>query len=70
MGRQLSFWIKERHNPQLGTYYVAMGQMTVRAANRYVRITLYGDNIMHCFKSREEYDERLKGLRQSGAQVQ
>lgn len=63
------YWIKERHNPQLGTYYVGMGQLSKAAAKRY-EAPLYGDNVMHRFDSEADYNKRLAALRQSGASVQ
>jgi len=40
------FWLKQRHNPQLGTYWVKCGQLSVREAKSQER-TLYGQNAMH-----------------------
>lgn len=64
------FWIKERDNPQLGTYYVAMGQISVKEAQKYERKSLYGSNIMHRFVSKEAYEKRLSELKAKGERVQ
>jgi len=63
------YWIKERGNPQLGTYYVAMGQMPTREAKKY-EDALYGMNIMHRFKTRTDYESRIDELRSQGEKVQ
>lgn len=63
------WWIKERYNPQLGTYYVGMGRMSKTAARR-AENPLYGSNIMHCFDSQDAYDVRLRDLREAGERVQ
>lgn len=55
------YYIKERHNPQTGTYYVACGQMTSKDARDAAR-PLYGSNVMHGFNSKEEYDAECKRL--------
>jgi hypothetical protein len=62
------YWIKERHNPQLGVYYVAMGQMSAAAAKR-CEDTLYGDNYMHPFDSGQEYQTELARLIGEGNRV-
>lgn len=56
------FYIKERHNPQLGTYYVACGQMTKKEAKSY-EDTRYGTNVMHGYDTAEEYEKALADLR-------
>jgi len=53
-----SWWIKERHNPQLGVYYTGLGNLSVKEALKH-ESTLYGDNLLHRFKSRKDYEERL-----------
>jgi hypothetical protein len=40
MAKQLKYWLKERYNPQLGTYWVKQGQMT--AANAKLKKALEG----------------------------
>lgn len=51
------FWIKERENPQLGTYFVAMGQISMKTAHAYETGTLYGFNTMHRFATKEAYEK-------------
>lgn len=62
------FYIKERHNPQLGTYYTACGQMTAKEAKSYVP-SLYGHNFMHSYDSDEEYQEAIRKLKAEGHEV-
>ena len=69
MAKTLLWWIKERHNPQLGVYYVAYGQMTKAAAKRYDD-SLYGDNYMLSFPTEEAYNAKLAELREKGEKVQ
>mgnify|MGYP001588453133 FL=1 len=64
------FWIKERHNPQLGVYFVAMGQITTKDARNYETRSSYGDNYMHRFTSKEVYEKRLAELKAKGERVQ
>ena len=67
--RQHPYWIKERYNPQLGTYYVAYGQMRVSDAKR-MEDALYGSNRMLRFATRDAYKSKLAELRKAGEQVQ
>lgn len=64
----MKFWIKERENPQLGTYYVPCGQLSAREAKRKEN-SLYGMNIMHGFDTEAEYNARLAKLRANGENV-
>jgi hypothetical protein len=60
------FWIKERHNPQLGIYYAGYGQISVKEAEAMGN-AIYGYNIMHRYSTAEEYKialekfKRIKG---------
>lgn len=63
------FYIKQRHNPQLGTYYVACGRLSKREAKAKER-SLFGDNTMLGFDTGEEYLEMLSSLRAAGEHVQ
>ena len=63
------WWIKERHNPQIGTYYVACGQLSLRDARRYEK-PLYGDNVMLRFSTEAAYREKLAALTKAGERVQ
>ena len=70
MAAPRKWWIRQRRNPQLGTYYVACGQMSQTAANKCERSTLYGSNAMRSYDTEEEYQSRLRELRDSGEDVQ
>lgn len=59
MKRTQPFWIRERHNPQLGVYYTAMGQMPERKAKRHER-PVYGENRMLRFDSEADYKQGLE----------
>lgn len=66
--KTLKWWIKERHNPQSGTYYVACGQMT-KAYVRRMENTLYGENVMHSFDTEAAYTARLNELKSKRGRV-
>ena len=68
MAKKLKYWIKERDNPQLGTFYVGCGQMTKKNAKASEN-ALYGNNVMIECGSEEEYRSRLDELKQSGERV-
>lgn len=53
------YWIKERHNPQTGVYYIKCGRLSVTEAKRKEK-SLYGDNIMLRFDSEKEYMEACR----------
>ncbi len=63
-----SFWIKERYNPQLGTYYIPCGQLSKTAAKKHER-ALYGDNTMHEYRTESEYKQAIDGLKSGGQNV-
>jgi len=65
---KMKWWIKERYNPQIGTYFVACGQLSKTAARMKER-SLYGDNNMHSFETEEAYTKRLEHLRATGERV-
>ncbi len=67
--KQLKYWLKERFNPQLGTYWVKRGQMTATAAKRCEK-SVYGDNRMHSFDTEAEYLAQIAKLEKSGVSVQ
>ncbi len=56
------FYIKERHNPQLGVYYTAMGQMTKKEAKAAEK-SIYGTNYMLPFDTEEDYKKKLVELK-------
>lgn len=41
----MKYYIKERHNPQLGVYYVALGQLSKKEVGRKERAS-YGMNVV------------------------
>ena len=59
------FWIKERHNPQLGVYWVTCGQMKISEAKKYEKSS-YGNNYMHKFKTEEEYKAKITEIISDG----
>lgn len=63
------WWIKERHNPQLGVYYVAVGPLSVKDAKAMERPG-YGSNYMLRFDSAREYEAKLRQLCNDGHKVQ
>jgi hypothetical protein len=68
--RKLSFWIKERHNPQFDKpYYVAEGQLTKKASRAKESTSLYGYNRMLEYKTAEEYNKALEQFLNSGCIV-
>jgi hypothetical protein len=58
---KLKWWIKERHNPQIGVYYVGLGQLSEKEAKRY-KCNAYGTNTLLSFESEEEYLAKLQQL--------
>jgi hypothetical protein len=62
------FWIKERYNPQLGTYYVPYGQRS-KAYARKCENSLYGSALMRPFNTSEEYRARIAELIAEGLSV-
>lgn len=62
------FWIKKRHNPQLGTYFVACGRMSLAEA-RGQEYALYGSNEMLRLDTEAEYLDKLEELRAAGEEV-
>jgi hypothetical protein len=63
------WWLKERHNPQLGVYWSCYGNISVAEAKRYEQ-PLYGTNYMHRFSSEEEYNRKIEELIKAGEKVQ
>ena len=64
-----SYYIKERHNPQLeNPYYSACGQLSKREAMKKER-SLYGFNKMLEYKSLEDYNKAIEKLRAKGFTV-
>lgn len=63
------YWIKERHNPQQGPYYVACGNTYSVKNAKKIETPLYGDNIMHKFNSEQEYNNEIERLKKAGERV-
>lgn len=59
------YYIKERDNPQLGTYYVAVGKMSKKEAKKS-ESSLYGTNTMHAYDTLEEYTKAIEELEKEG----
>jgi hypothetical protein len=68
MSKPKYYWIKERHNPQLGTYYVLCGQLTVKEAKLRER-SIYGSNAMHKYATEKEYDDAVDLIMERGERV-
>lgn len=63
------FWIKERENPQIGTYFVRMGPMSIRAAKKYEN-PIYGNSIMHSYDDEASYNLEIQRLKKAREIVQ
>jgi hypothetical protein len=63
------WWIKERDNPQLGTYWVACGQLSKTDAMK-MESCLYGMNFMHRFDTEADYEGKLAELKKRKERVQ
>jgi hypothetical protein len=59
------YYIKERNNPQLGTYYVAMGNMSKKYAKKH-ESPLYGNNRMIGFKDKDTYIKAIEKMKNEG----
>lgn len=62
------FYIKERHNPQLGVYYSPLGQLSKAKAKRH-EVSLYGTNYVHAFETEADYTAEVNRLKQAGEDV-
>lgn len=70
MDKKLSYWIKERHNPQFDKpYYSACGQLTYSKARRMQEGALYGHNVMLEYKTEAEYNAALEKFQADGFTV-
>ena len=63
------FYIKERHNPQIGVYYVLMGQLSKDEAKANEN-SIYGHNVVLSFSTEKLYNDRIEQLRKEGARIQ
>jgi len=55
----MKYYIKERHNPQTGVYYIACGKLFKKEANK-MENSLYGFNIMIPFDTEQAYKGAIK----------
>jgi len=67
--KNLKYYIKERYNPQLGTYYVRCGQLTKKDAKAMEK-SLYGDNFMMEFSCEKEYENKIAELKRNKKSIQ
>lgn len=65
----MKYLITERHNPQLGVYYVKRGRVSNREAARKDR-SIYGSNFKHVFATEQEYIAEIDRLITEGARIQ
>lgn len=65
----MKYWIKERNNPQLETYYIACGRMTKRDAKK-LENAKYGYNTMHSYETKEDYQMKIASLKSFGFSVE
>ena len=63
------YYLRERYNPQLGTYWIRAGQLSKAAAKRW-ESTAYGENTMHGFETESEYEAKIAKLESDGEKVQ
>jgi hypothetical protein len=69
MNKRLSYWIKERHNPQFDNpYYSACGQLTKKEAKKKEG-SLYGFNVMLEYKTEDEYSKAIEQFKSDGFSV-
>jgi len=59
--KKMAWCIKERYNPQLGTRYSALGQISKKDIREWER-PLYGSNIILQFATSEEYLDKCVEL--------
>ena len=64
----MKYYIKQRDNPQTGTYYVPMGKMPSKEAKKY-KATSYGYNYMLSFKTESEYLSKIAELQANREKV-
>lgn len=64
----MKYWIKERHNTQLGIYYIACGKLAAKEAKK-MNHTAYGQNVMLGFDTKKEYETKIAQLVKNGHSV-
>ena len=65
---KMKWYLMERDNPQLGTYWVKKGPFT-RADAPGKSKSVYGGSTYHVFDTEEEYDAKIAELKASGERV-
>ena len=65
----MKYYIKERHNPQLGVYYKAEGKLS-KKRSKEKEGSLYGHNFMFEYDTEEEYEQAIRTLKERGERVQ
>ncbi len=69
MKKPLYFWIKDKRNPPLKTYFRVMGQLTKAHARKLEAIHFMGDNIMLPFKTEAAMNKFLAAKKAEGFSV-
>ncbi len=64
----MKWCIKQRSNPQHGTYYVAEGKLSNRDATRRIK-SIYGSSERMVFDTEEEYEAAIYKLKADGHSV-
>ena len=62
------YWINERHNPQIGIYYIAYGRISTAEAKKKEQ-SIYGQNYLHKFNTKKEYLFKIKEIEQTGVRI-
>lgn len=64
------YWIKQRCNPQIGTYHIAQGQRPVKDVRADEKGgSLYGSNVYLRFDSKEAYEAKIEALKAAGEKI-
>jgi len=63
------YWIKERHNPQSGIYFIAYGNQLSKKEAKAKESSRYGNNFMYSFNTEKEYKAEIERLKKEGSRV-
>ena len=66
MKKPLKFYIRQRYNPQVGTFFVPSGQLTYAEARHAETRCIYGANKMLSFITKKDYEAAIAVLRAEG----
>lgn len=66
---KVKWYLMERDNPQLGTYWVKKGALTRSEAPKKSSQCVYGGATYHVFDTEEEYNAKIAELEASGAKI-